>query len=103
MHGSAMKILSGESNLYHEFVLPDFSHIFDVIGTWYKTLVAAALILVAALICGYLLFWTLGLRLISGTLRIIFHIVGKSTKLFCTLSLKLCKAIHTRKQPEKLL
>lgn len=60
IHGSTMKIILGESNMFDEFVLSDFGHIFDVILNWSKLVIAACLLLILALVIGFVVLelWT---------------------------------------------
>ncbi|KAK5970736.1 hypothetical protein GCK32_015164 [Trichostrongylus colubriformis] len=75
IHGSAMRIINGESNVYDEIVLPDFLHIADVMLSWYKTIILVALGFILALVIGYLFLWTCGIKLLRGAGRIFFGVL----------------------------
>ncbi|KAK6062152.1 hypothetical protein COOONC_00179 [Cooperia oncophora] len=70
IHGSAAQIIAGGSNISDEIRLPDFGHIFDVLLHWYKTVLAVGIFLLLALLMGYMLLWTYGLKTVLSIARI---------------------------------
>ncbi|KAK5985524.1 hypothetical protein GCK32_010128 [Trichostrongylus colubriformis] len=108
IHGSTVKVISGESSVYDELIFPDFGHIFDVILHWYKTVIAAGIVLILAVIVGYLLLWSCGLTI---ALRIL-QIPLKIAKVLLRITIRFTVAGWTTifsglrqsgKGPEKLL
>lgn len=67
-----MRIIEGETSIAEEIAFPDISHIVDIIFAGYKTIVVALLGLGVALLFGYLILWTCGMRILMGTIRILF-------------------------------
>ncbi|VDP14119.1 unnamed protein product [Heligmosomoides polygyrus] len=82
IHGSALRVINGESSLYDEIVFPDFFHIVDVMLSWYKTILIAVVCIIVALLLGYTILWTWGLHFLSTTLRTI-----------CTIPVRLASAV----------
>ncbi|KAK6059720.1 hypothetical protein COOONC_02627 [Cooperia oncophora] len=81
LSGAAARIAQGESNVYNEMILPDFSHIFDVILHWYKTLLSTVVLVALALIVGYILLWTCGLRVLIQLIRTPFRLMSRIIKI----------------------
>uniref|UniRef100_W6NFA3 Zinc finger and Integrase domain containing protein n=1 Tax=Haemonchus contortus TaxID=6289 RepID=W6NFA3_HAECO len=68
-------ILKGNKTNYHEFKLPDFAHIADVMLSWYKTLLCSLLVVLLALITSYLIVQNVGIRLAGFLLHSAFKLI----------------------------
>ncbi|KAL6724041.1 hypothetical protein Aduo_018975 [Ancylostoma duodenale] len=77
---TAEKIIAGESKLYDEWVLPDMpdiGHIVDVITSWYKVTIITIIVLLVAIITGYLFFWSHGIRIFLFCSSAMWHCVRR--------------------------
>ncbi|KHJ89034.1 integrase core domain protein [Oesophagostomum dentatum] len=84
--------IEGNSTLYSEFRWPDFSHIADVLITWYKTLVIALVGIALALLLSYVCVHRWGLRLLLITLRALLVVaIAPFRVLACITHLLFCK------------
>ncbi|KAK6034827.1 hypothetical protein COOONC_27669 [Cooperia oncophora] len=74
LHAPLLSPVEGQNNIYREFQWPDFGHIFDVIFTWYKTLLIALIAVVLALIISYLCLNAIGMRILTFAVRTVWAI-----------------------------
>uniref|UniRef100_A0A7I4YBT1 Phlebovirus_G2 domain-containing protein n=1 Tax=Haemonchus contortus TaxID=6289 RepID=A0A7I4YBT1_HAECO len=108
IHGSAMKVINSESNVYDELIFPDFGHIFDVILHWYKTVIIVLIILALALVLGYILLWSCGFTIIAQIGRMMLKLAGGIVFMILLVIKFAWKLIFVRfwkpsKGPDKLL
>uniref|UniRef100_A0A0N4YNY6 CCHC-type domain-containing protein n=1 Tax=Nippostrongylus brasiliensis TaxID=27835 RepID=A0A0N4YNY6_NIPBR len=107
IHGTASRLIKGESTLYDEWVFPDFFHIIDVMVSWYKTIILVVLGMVTALVLSYILFWTYGLRTLLAILHALLNIVIGVARLAAWISkgvlLTMLRACAQKRASKKLL
>ncbi|WKY06902.1 hypothetical protein Q1695_006801 [Nippostrongylus brasiliensis] len=107
IHGSTLKVISGESSVFDELVFPDFGHIVSVCLSWYKTVIVVFVTLIIAFAVGYVLFWTCGINVLLCIVRFTFCIITNMLHLAtCTLRSFwkiLFSRIRGHKRTEKLL
>ncbi|VDL65769.1 unnamed protein product [Nippostrongylus brasiliensis] len=75
--------LMGTNAVYREIAWPDFPHIFDVILSWYKTLIVALIVGVLALIASYMVIQWLSLSCLRFGFRLVRIIVCLPCRLLC--------------------
>lgn len=81
IEGSIVRILKGENTIREEIVFPDIPHILDTILSGYKVVAIALVTFVIALMFGYLFFWTCGIRILVGLLRLVLTITSLSVQI----------------------
>ncbi|VDL75727.1 unnamed protein product [Nippostrongylus brasiliensis] len=96
--GTAEKLLAGESIIYNEVVLPDFSHIANVFMTWYKFALLLVVIVVTAIAVGYLFLWSCGLRGFTLIVRIIWVLFRNTLKHCIGIVVNVARRLCTRPQ-----
>ncbi|VDL76246.1 unnamed protein product, partial [Nippostrongylus brasiliensis] len=89
-------ILKGEGTVPEEIVLQDFGHILDTIIFGYKAVALAAVGFLAAILLGYIFFWTCGMKIMSSPVRALVWMIGMSFKAATTILTSILVAFKAR-------